>query len=124
MSLVQGTLMAQRSVVGPYPDRRRGEDTPALMALVSAGRRVAALQDMGYLYVYRFHGLNAWDERHHRAISAAKARSGPVLEEGRAVLEEHLRAYPVPQRVVSLVDGTRRVPLILGSPNTGQSMGL
>lgn len=113
-SLIQGTLMARKGTLVPYPDLPRGEDTPLVQALAAAGHRLASLQDHGYLYVYVFDGHNAWDEGHHRSISQQKARSGPHLAMGIDELRLRLVEYPVPPRRVLLVDGERRVELTLG----------
>ena len=76
MNLIQGTILARRDVMPPYPDIGRGEDTLQTHALLreeaSKAFRVSRLRGMGWCYIYRFHGGNAWDAAHHRAISAVK----------------------------------------------------
>jgi len=114
MSLIQGTLMAHKSALVPYPELRRGEDTPVVMALAASGERIASLQDLGWLYVYVYDGRNAWDEQHHRDISALKARSGPLLTSALEELRGYLAEYDCPQRIVNIVDGRQRTEMTLG----------
>ena len=75
--VIQGTILARRAVMPPYPDIGRGEDTLQTHALFRAEAsnafRVSRLRGMGWCYIYRFHGGNAWDAAHHRAISASSA---------------------------------------------------
>ena len=97
LNIIQGTILARRSVLPPYPDIGPGEDTLQTHALfraeASKAFRVSRLGDMGWCYIYRFHGANAWDAEHHRAISALKhlppARLAPRL----ALLREQLKDY-------------------------------
>ena len=84
-------------------------------ALAAAGHRLAPLQDQGWLYVYVYDGGNAWEEQHHRAISVAKARSGPLLAASLSELRTRLAEYPVAPRSVWLVNGEERTELTLGS---------
>jgi glycosyltransferase involved in cell wall biosynthesis len=97
LNIIQGTILAHRSVLPPYPDIGPGEDTLQTHALLRAEAskafRVSRLSGMGWCYIYRFHGANAWDAEHHHAISALKhlppARLAPRL----ALLRERLKDY-------------------------------
>ena len=100
MNLIQGTLLARRDVLPPYPDLARGEDTPHLHALLRAaqeqGFKVARLRGAGWCYVYSFHGANAWEASHHRAISQAKHLPAQRLLPLLALLRERLADYQQP----------------------------
>ena len=82
MNVIQGTILARRDVMPPYPDIGRGEDTLQTHALLRAEAsnafRVSRLRGMGWCYIYRYHGGNVWDAAHHRAISAAKQLLRPA----------------------------------------------
>lgn len=69
--LWEGSLVAARAIVPPYPALGKGEDTPVVAQIVR-DRHVAAL-DAPALYTYVFHGANThapehW-ERHWRAAT-------------------------------------------------------
>lgn len=76
--LIPGTLMGLKSVLRRlrYPTEGevavRGEDIKFLELLPPW--RIGALQGMGHMHVYSFHGANTWDEEMHRAIKGAKTR--------------------------------------------------
>jgi glycosyltransferase involved in cell wall biosynthesis len=76
LNVIQGTILARRAVIPPYPDIACGEDTLQTHALLRAEAsrafRVSRLGGMGWCYIYRFHGGNIFDAAHHRAISAVK----------------------------------------------------
>ncbi len=46
----------------PYPELRRGEDTPVIQAM-----QIVRL-DAPHLYQYRFHGENTFDEAHWQML--------------------------------------------------------
>lgn len=97
MSVVQGTILARRDVMPPYPDIGRGEDTLHAHALfraeASKAFRVSRLRGMGWCYIYRFHGGNVWDAAHHRAISAVKHMAQARLLPRLALLRDRLKDY-------------------------------
>ncbi len=115
MCFIQGTLLARRADLPPYPDLKRGEDSVAVHRLVARRSKLAGLQDAGELYVYRFTGANAWDHDHHRAISAWKHLADDVLLARLAVIGTALRRYPVEARPVLLRCSSGPVALTLGS---------
>ncbi len=98
MHLIQGTLCGYRERMGRYPEIRRGEDTPLVIDLVRRGLRIAELGDAGWLYVYVYDGLNAFDLGHHARISTWKRRRGPALVSRQSELISRLREHewPVP----------------------------
>ena len=97
MNVIQGTILARRDVMPPYPDIGRGEDTLQTRALLRAEAskafRVSRLRGMGWCYIYRFHGCNAWHAAHHRAISAVKHMAKARLLPRLAGLRERLKDY-------------------------------
>lgn len=68
-NLIQGSLLGKKSKIGRYPDLQRGEDTPLLFRLVDEHHKLSILRGKAWLYIYVFHGKNAWDEDHHKKIS-------------------------------------------------------
>ena len=93
MNLIQGTLLGFKADLPPYPNLARGEDSPVVARIVQNGVPVSQLKNEGYLYIYVFNGLNAWDELHHKAISAWKRLDRNRLVENRSVLLEGLLDY-------------------------------
>ena len=102
MNLIQGSILARRAIMPPYPELPRGEDTGqthALLRAAAAGKfRVCRLRGAGWCHIYRQHGANVWEEAHHRAISAHKhlgpARLLPRLDHLRARLAEYRPPLP------------------------------
>jgi glycosyltransferase involved in cell wall biosynthesis len=102
MNLIQGSILARRDILPPYPNLPRGEDTLQTHALLwsaaTNGFRIARLRGAGWCYTYTFHGGNVWEVEHHRAISAAKhlppARLLPCLAELRQRLAEYRPGLP------------------------------
>ncbi len=103
LNLIQGSILARRAIMPPYPDLPRGEDTGQTHALLRAaaeqGFTVARLRGAGWCHIYRQHGANVWEEAHHRAISTHKhlapARLLPRLPHLRARLAEYSPSLPV-----------------------------
>ena len=58
----EGTLLCEKAIMPPYPPLRRGEDTPAVAAILNAHPFVAL--DLPELYVRVAHGANTWDDAH------------------------------------------------------------
>jgi glycosyltransferase involved in cell wall biosynthesis len=96
LNLVQGTLLGSKEALGRYPPLSRGEDTPLILDLLRRGRRITRLRDHGYLDVYVFDGLNAWDYEHHAAISAWKRFGGARLLSLEPMLRARLAEYDPP----------------------------
>jgi glycosyltransferase involved in cell wall biosynthesis len=55
----EGSLVAERAIVPPFPNVAKGEDTPVVNALVRHCEHV--LLDRPELYIYIYHGRNTWD---------------------------------------------------------------
>jgi len=98
MNLIQGTLLGRRALMPAYPALARGEDTPLLRELFRQGARLTALVDHGYLYIYTYSGKNAWDLRHHGAISSWKRLRRERLEARHDLLAHYLKDYDLPLR--------------------------
>jgi len=96
MNLIQGTLLGYRDAMPAYPPLSRGEDTPVMRTLQAAGERLAGLGGHGWLYVYVYHGSNAWDLGHHGAISGWKRLRAGQLEARRDELRRRLRELGLP----------------------------
>lgn len=80
MNLIPGTLLAKKLQLPQYPDEPRGEDSALISGLLRDERRIARLRGAGWLVIYRYHGDNAWDYAHHRAITRAKhVRAARIL---------------------------------------------
>jgi glycosyltransferase involved in cell wall biosynthesis len=105
---IQGTLLGRRDRMALYPDLPRGEDTGLLHELVAADRTLVTLSGLGWLYIYIYHGSNAWELEHHKAISQWKRLKYDALARRLPLLEAKLREYPVmPEKLVLLHDQGR-----------------
>lgn len=97
MNVIQGTLLARRDVMPPYPDVARAEDTRHTENLMrhaaQQGWPVSRLRGAGWCYVYRWHGGNVWDQGHHSAISQAKHLPPQRLLPRLAELHQRLAEY-------------------------------
>jgi len=71
----EGSLIAQREVVPPYPELARKEDTPVIQAMLL--QELLVCLDAPELYVYTYHGANTWDERHWREVLLPHAQPLP-----------------------------------------------
>jgi glycosyltransferase involved in cell wall biosynthesis len=118
LNVIQGTILARREVMPPYPDLSRGEDTLQTHALLRAealgGFRVSRLGGAGWCYIYRFHGRNVFDAAHHRAISAAKRLPPARLLPRLSLLRERLKDYRPALPSLRTTLGTDQV--MLGAP--------
>jgi glycosyltransferase involved in cell wall biosynthesis len=90
-NLIQGTLMGKKSLLGRYPDKTRGEDTELVFRLQREGKSLYCLTGHAWLYIYTFHGANAWEESHHKAISNFKRLDRQGLESKIHELTERLK---------------------------------
>lgn len=71
----EGSMLARRDCVPPYPALARGEDTAVLHAMLGRGR--VALLDAPWLYTYVQTGANTWTATHFEAIWAAASLVEP-----------------------------------------------
>jgi glycosyltransferase involved in cell wall biosynthesis len=58
----EGSLVARRDAMPPYPALKRLEDTPVVDAMFMQNMLVCL--DSPELYVYTYHGANTWDAQH------------------------------------------------------------
>jgi glycosyltransferase involved in cell wall biosynthesis len=116
MHLIQGTLFGRRDRLGRYPEIGRGGDTPLVLDLVRRGARIAELRDAGWLYVYVYDGLNAFDLAHHARISAWKRRRRDTLLSAGDALLSRLREHewPVPRVYLPFEGGRLTVVTVEG----------
>jgi glycosyltransferase involved in cell wall biosynthesis len=103
--LMPGTAMLKRDERFRYPESgpyaRKGEDS-ALLALLYDQVPVAQLSEMGYLYLYTFHGGNTFSRQHHQAISMACARPKSFLLDREALIRSAIETYQLPKPVAVL----------------------
>ena len=92
-NLVQGTLLGRRARMPSYPDHARGEDTDALLQILRRGDSIARLRNVGWCYVYVFHGANVWPSEHHAAISRVKSMGLVALLQRESTLRQRLTEY-------------------------------
>jgi len=71
----EGSLVARRDAVPPYPEIGRGEDTLVIEQMAREDRLV--LLDGPDLYIYVYHGKNTWDRRHWDLIAAGAQPLSP-----------------------------------------------
>jgi glycosyltransferase involved in cell wall biosynthesis len=93
MNFIQGSLLGRRDRLPPYPDAARGEDTAMVRELLRGAPRIARLRDVGWCYVYVYHGSNVWSAAHHTAISQAKALGPARLLRAAETLRHRLGQY-------------------------------
>ena len=121
MNLIQGTILARRAVMPPYPDIGRGEDTlhthALLRAQASNGFRVSRLRGRGWCYMYRYHGDNVWGAAHHRAISADKSLPHARLLPRLALLRDRLKEYRPEMPAMRMRLGIGAEYVTLGGPD-------
>ncbi len=115
LNLIQGTILARRDILPPYPDLSRGEDTAHTHALLSRaaqeGFRISRLRKVGWCHVYTCHGANVWDLAHHGAISRAKHLSTAALLPRLAELKARLPEYVPPLGAMHIPLGQELVTL-------------
>jgi glycosyltransferase involved in cell wall biosynthesis len=93
LNFVQGTLLGFKDKMPRYPNLARGEDTGLCLSILEAGCKIARLRDVGWSYVYTFHGANAWHRQHHAAIAKAKHRSSARVLASESLLRRRLAEY-------------------------------
>lgn len=117
MNLIQGTILARRDIMPPYPDLARGEDTLQTHAMLRAaseqGFRISRLRGAGWCYIYVCHGQNVWDLAHHRAISASKHLAPELLLPRLPKLRRELAAYSpaIPDLAMAVGDALEKLSI-------------
>jgi glycosyltransferase involved in cell wall biosynthesis len=92
-AMLPGSMLVRRDERLRYPEMARGEDN-AFRDLVFRHLRVTGLSGRGYLYVYRYHGRNAYARAHHEALSST-ALDPSVVRSRAEVLRPALAALPL-----------------------------
>jgi glycosyltransferase involved in cell wall biosynthesis len=92
-NLIQGSILGKKSALGSYPDLPRGEDTDLVFRLAKENLRLVCLKNLAWLYIYTYHGSNAWDSNHHKAISNKKRLQKAALNEVISPLKLGLQGY-------------------------------
>jgi glycosyltransferase involved in cell wall biosynthesis len=77
----EGSLVAERTAMPPYPDLQQGSDVPVVTQLRLEGKLVAL--DRPELYVYVYHGGNTWNWAHWEQNVLPRAEPLPADETGR-----------------------------------------
>ena len=83
--LLENTMVAKREKVDGYQDLKKGEDTPLCHDLIK--NNDVALCDRPDLYVYTFHGKNAWGCEHFERILANGSRQYKGSEYDRVLID-------------------------------------
>jgi len=95
--LLPGTIMMFKDGRFRYPESgpfaQRGEDSMLLYEIYQTVGIVAA-KDVGYLYLYTYHGRNTFDREHHYRMGIF-SRSVSELEREQAVIRSAMAHYPV-----------------------------
>lgn len=58
----EGSIVAERSAIPPYPSLTKGEDSIAIAQMIAEDKLVAL--DRPQLYIYTVHGENTWERSH------------------------------------------------------------
>jgi glycosyltransferase involved in cell wall biosynthesis len=97
---------------------RLGEDLD-LAERLCRQTSVATLANMGWLYLYTFHGRNTWTKEHHYAIPARRSFPNEWVEARSAELRRAARYYAIPDGVAMCGSGGRVFDLLTAQPLAG-----
>ncbi len=111
--LIPGTLLMVKDPRFRYPETgplsRKGEDDAIIDRMVG-NVKLTGLYGAGYLYVYRYHGANAFSRRHHIALATRWAASRDRVMEKLDNLFAALDYYHLPMPyVIKSADGETAV---------------
>jgi FkbM family methyltransferase len=115
-NFIPGTLLGYRNKMPSYPPRERGEDTQLCTDIIQREWRIVRLRDVGWCYVYVFHGGNAWSMQHHRAISQHKSLRAARLLGREAVLRRRLAEYDPPLGALVMPSSCGNIEIGLPEP--------
>lgn len=76
----EGSMLAQKRAIPPYPALSRGEDTEVAHAILTRAR--VLLLDAPWLYSYIQTGRNTWSSEHFKAIWATASHVDPAQQYG------------------------------------------
>ena len=83
----EGSLVAERNAVPPYPDLLRGEDSCVIERMLSENKLVGL--DSPQLYLYVYHGANTWERSHWQKNLLPFAQ--PLTPEDTERVKSHLK---------------------------------
>ncbi|MBF0296464.1 MAG: glycosyltransferase family 2 protein [Magnetococcales bacterium] len=88
--LWEGSLLCEKAFLPPYPELRKGEDTPVVESLWQT-RRVVLL-DMPHLYLYIVHGANTFGTGHFERhwLEGRQRFTGEAFHEAMRALDGRL----------------------------------
>lgn len=100
-----GTVMFRRAAGVSWPEEgptsRKAEDS-ALMRQLEAAGRVVHLAGAPHLYVYVFHGGNAYEADHHHMLARSLSISRGLLERRRSTFE-HLAVFDLGDEPIAVM---------------------
>lgn len=82
----EGSLVALRDAIPPYPEHAKGEDTPVVAAMLNENRLTGL--DRPRLYIYVYHGSNTWEREHWETRLAPFAQ--PLTAEQAELVRQRL----------------------------------
>jgi glycosyltransferase involved in cell wall biosynthesis len=98
-----GTLLAYKNVVPRYNEQlEQREDSFVQLQMRKEGTAIAAISDLGYLYMYIYHGRNVFDRAHHSSLVKAYGFEEATLRERGDEIQSALNKYPYAEPVVVL----------------------
>lgn len=88
--LWEGSLVAERHVLGRYPDLARGSDSVVVDQLIAKHHTIGL--DSPHLYVYVVHDANTWSRDHfmENMLPFAQRLTPESADKVRVLLEQHL----------------------------------
>ncbi len=98
--LLPGSMVARRDRRFRYPETgnaARWSEDNAIRAQIAGASKVTALEDHGWLYVYRCHGRNYMSDSHHVAITRAAAVDSEFLAAHQTALKSALSSHALPK---------------------------
>jgi glycosyltransferase involved in cell wall biosynthesis len=94
--LIPGTLLAFKDDLPRYESNLRVyEDSALCQEIVKQRLPIARVHGLGYLFIYIYHGKNAYDRSHHLSIARRCGLSVQELRERADLLTNYLGAYPL-----------------------------
>ena len=96
---IPGTVLARREDRFRYPESGEGSQVAednALRRILAREAEVAVPAGSGWAYVYRYHGGNTFDRRHHDLVTSWGLTTADWVRERLGDLRSALGAYPLP----------------------------
>jgi glycosyltransferase involved in cell wall biosynthesis len=102
-----GTLLAYKRALPRYDDAlSTSEDSVLQRCVRSAGQLIAAIDGLGWSYLYTYHGTNNFCEEHHKRLVRCLGLERATLDQKRSLISSSLADYAIdpPVFVVDHVD--------------------